>query len=366
MAAATFQGFQALVENSPDAISLTNEQGEILYGSAANTKLFGYLPAELVGRDCIELLHPEDRKRSTRVFQQVVSEPPVPRRWDARVRCKDGSYCWVESTASNLTHDLDVQAIVLHQRDVQARIEAQTSFQQQSDELLRSNLRMEEFAYTVAHDLREPLRAISVYTELLLSGSQLDADSRQMAAFVVEGAARMSRMISDLLSFARTGMHSPPLPLKLDHAVQLASQNLKLEIDDSAAKITVKDLPTVPGDETHFVCLFQNLISNAIKYRGEAAPAILISAARSGNAWLVTVKDNSIGIAPEHQSKIFQPFVRLANRDIPGTGLGLAVCKRIVEAQGGTIWVESKVGEGSTIAFSIMDAAPDAIRSIDR
>jgi light-regulated signal transduction histidine kinase (bacteriophytochrome) len=141
---------------------------------------------------------------------------------------------------------------------------------------------------------------------------------------------------------------------------------LKLEIDDSAAKITVKDLPTVPGDETHFVCLFQNLISNAIKYRGEAAPAILISAARSGNAWLVTVKDNSIGIAPEHQSKIFQPFVRLANRDIPGTGLGLAVCKRIVEAQGGTIWVESKVGEGSTIAFSIMDAAPDAIRSIDR
>jgi PAS domain S-box-containing protein len=143
--AASFQGFRSLIENSPDAISLIDTQCEILYGSPSTTKLFGYLPEELVGRNCLDLIHPEDRDHSNRTIQEVLYKPPGPLQWDARVRCKDGNYCWVESTVSNLLFESEVQAMVVHQRDINARRTAEREQQEHAEELVRSNLRLEEF-----------------------------------------------------------------------------------------------------------------------------------------------------------------------------------------------------------------------------
>jgi len=351
--AASFHGYRSLVENSPDAISLIDKNGEILYGSASNTKLLGYQPDELLGRDCMELLHPEDRGYSSTLLREVITQPagppPVPVSWNARVRRKDGSYCWVESTVSNLIQDKEVQAIVMHQRDIHDRMQA-------AEDLVRSNLRMEEFAYTVAHDLREPLRAISLYTQMLVSHARahMDDDEKEMAQFVIDGASRMSAMITDLLSYARSGMASPSLPIQLEKAVAQAIQNLDLEIRENGALVTTGPLPVVISDEVHLVRIFQNLISNAIKYRSERPLTVQISSERSGPNWVIKVKDNGVGIEPEYQNKIFLPFVRLASRAIPGTGLGLSVCKKAIEALGGSIWVESEPGVGSTFAFTIV------------
>ena len=348
-----FNGFQSLVENSPDAISVIDRQGQVLYSSAANRDLFGYNPSELVGRDCMERIHPEDQERSSQSLQEVMVKPPGPCRWDARIRCKDGNYCWVESTVSNLLSDLEVHAIVLQQRNIHDRRVAEETSRAQTEELRRSNLRMEEFAYTVAHDLREPLHAMSAYTELLAKTLTLNDETRQMFKFLAEGTSRMSLLVTDLLSFASTGMHAPPRMVDLNYAFEEASKNLALEIQQSGAVVTAANLPSVLTDETHLIVLFQNLISNAIKYRREEAATIHLSAEQNGANLVVKVRDNGLGIASESCARVFLPFIRLANRKIPGTGLGLAVCKKIVEGFGGTIWVDSEVGIGSTFTFTI-------------
>ena len=351
--ATCFQGFRSLIENSPDAISLIDSTGEILYGSASTTKLFGYQPKELLGRNCLDLIHPEDRDHSSRALQEVLSKPPGPLQWDARVRHKDGKYSWVESTVSNLLFESEVQAIVMHQRDIHARRAAEVDRQQHADELARLNLRLEEFAYLAAHDLREPLRTISVFTEMLGEKTQMDADGKRMVQFIVDGAVRMSALIDDLLSFARTGTHEPAQCVDLQHAAAQATQNLASAINASGAVLTIDRLPIVRSNEIHLVRLFQNLIGNAVKYRGEAPLKIHVTAERRGPDWVIGIEDNSIGIAPENQTRIFMPFVRLAKRDVPGAGLGLAVCKKIVEELGGTIWVDSELGAGSTFSFTV-------------
>jgi PAS domain S-box-containing protein len=362
--AASFQGFRSLVENSPDAISLIDSQGEILYGSASTTKIFGYHPEELLGRNCLELIHPEDRDHSGRALQDVLAKPPGPCQWDARVRRKDGTYSWVESTVSNLLFEREVQAIVIHQRNIDARKATEAERRHHADQLAQSNLRLEEFAYTAAHDLREPLRAISVYTEMLIQETQMDTKAKQKAKFIVDGAARMSALVDDLLSFASTGMHEAPRCVDLQHAVAQATLNLTPAIEASGAIVTVARLPIVRSNEIHLVRLFQNLISNALKYRGESPVQIHVTAEQRGPGWVISIGDNGIGIAPEHQTRVFMPFVRLANRDVPGTGLGLAVCKKIVNGLGGTIWVESELGAGSTFSFTI--AAPEAVTFVPR
>jgi PAS domain S-box-containing protein len=361
--ATSFLGFRSLIENSPDAISLIDKQGEILYGSASTTRLFGYQPEELLGRNCLDLIHPDDRDHSSRALREVLARPPGPRQWDARVRHKDGIYSWVESTVSNLLFESEVQAIVIHQRDINARRAAELERQRLAEELARCNLRLEEFAYTAAHDLREPLRAISAFTEMLVRQTETDTNSRQIAKFIIDGAARMSALVDDLLSFARTGIDEPPRCVDVRNAVRQATHNLALEIKESGATLTVGRLPIVLSNETHLVRLFQNLISNALKYRSEHPVQIHVTAGQHGPDWVISIEDNGCGIAPEDQARVFKPFVRLANRDVPGTGLGLAVCKKIVEGLGGAIWVESELGTGSTFSFTIAAAESIVLRA---
>ena len=349
----SFHGYQSLVENSPDAISLINRYGEILFSNSSAVKLLGYRPHELVGRNCLELMQFKDRQRFGSLLNELVRWPTGPRTLDASIRRKDGTCCWVESTVINLLDDSEVQAIVMYQSDIHERIEAQEKSKIQAKELKNSNARMEEFAYTVAHDLREPLRAISVYTQLLFANAELDVDQEQMAQFIIDGSGRMGAMVSDLLAFARAGMAAPAVKLSLEDAVEHAMQNLALEIKESAAVVTVAPLPEVFSDKVHLARVFQNLISNAIKYRSERPLSIAISSQQQENDYVIRVRDNGVGIAASYQTKIFRPFIRLASRQIPGTGLGLAVCKKAIEGLGGAIWVESDLGIGSTFAFSI-------------
>ena len=352
--ATSFQGFRSLIENSHDAISLINPRGEILYGSASTTKLFGYQPEEIVGRNCLELIHPEDRDHSSRALREVVAKPLGPLQWDARVRHKDGKYSWVESTVSNRLVELEVQAIVLQQRDIDARKAAEVEKQRHAEELDRYNKRLVDFASTAAHDLREPLREISICTEMLASRTQTEADSAEIAKFIAASTARMSSLIDDLLCYASTGVHEPPRWVELQQCVSQAMRNLTLAIVESGAVVTVGLLPVVRSNEIHLIRLFQNLISNAVKYRGERQPAIRITAKRREPDWVIEIEDNGVGIAPKHHVSVFQPFVRLGGREVPGSGLGLAVCQRIVEGWGGAIWLESTLGAGSTFSFTIL------------
>jgi PAS domain S-box-containing protein len=349
----SFQGFRSLIENNPDPISLVDAAGKTVYGNASTTKLFGYLPEELVGRNFLELIHSEDRDRSSRMLREVMANPSDSLQWDARICGKDGSCSWVESTVFNLLFDPEVSAIVVQQRNVNVRRASEVKRKQKAEELARSNLRLEEFAYTAAHDLREPLRAISLYTQMLIHDVPMDANAELKAQFVVDGATRMSALVDDLLAFANTGAQQALQSVDLGHAAAEAIRNVTSSIYAARAVVKIDRLPLVMGNEIHLVRLLQNLMSNAVKYRAQEPVKIHVSASRRALDWIVRIEDNGPGIPPEHQARVFHPFVRLANRDIPGTGLGLAVCKKIVEGLGGSIWVESKVGEGSAFCFTV-------------
>jgi PAS domain S-box-containing protein len=351
--AVSFQGFRSLVENSPDAISLIDTRGEILYGSLSSSKIFGYQPDEIVGRNCLDLIHPEDRHRLSGVLRDVLAEPPGPLKWDARVRHKDGSYCWVESTVSNLLFEPEVQAIVIHQRDINARRIAEEHSRQQALELARSNLRLTEFARTVAHDLREPLTAVSWYAEVFAQGAQEDSHVKVTAAAIVESVRYMADLVESLLFFANTGLHEPLRSVDLADAVSQATRNLAPLIEATSARITVGELPAVRSSPIDLVRLLQNLMGNALKYRSERQPEIHITATRRAAEWVVKIADNGIGIPSEEHLRVFLPFVRLANPRAKGYGLGLAVSKNIVEALGGTLWLESEFGIGSTFCFTL-------------
>ncbi len=265
----SFQGFRSVVENSPDSITVVNVHRVILCASFSKTGILGYEPRELLGRNCLELVHPEDRDSTNRAFEAALLAPQQPVKWDSRVRHRDGSYSWVENTVSNLLTDLEVRGIVMHQRDINERRLAEAERQHHAEELARSNVRLEEFAYMVAHDLREPLRAIAAYTEMLVQKTPMDANSKEMATFITTGVSRMSTLISDLLSFTTTGLHQHGQSVDLGNAVAQATQNLELEIKASGATVIVDGLPTIRSNEIQLVRVFQNLISNAIKYRSD-------------------------------------------------------------------------------------------------
>jgi light-regulated signal transduction histidine kinase (bacteriophytochrome) len=224
-------------------------------------------------------------------------------------------------------------------------------------EMQRSNTELEQFAYVISHDLQEPLRMVSSYTQLLAKRyrNELDSDADEFITYAVDGAKRMQTLLHDLLGYSRVGTRGKPFGLvNCEHIVQQATANLKIAIEENAASVTYDVLPTVMGDEGQLVQLFQNLIGNALKFRREEPPSIHISAQRRNNVVTFSVKDNGIGIDPRQSQSIFEIFRRLHTREeYPGTGMGLAICKKIVERHGGNISVQSRPGEGSTFHFSI-------------
>jgi PAS domain S-box-containing protein len=351
--ASSVRSFRSSIACSPDAVSLIDSEGQILCGSESTVKLFGYPPAQFVGRNCFDLMHPEDRDQASRALKAVLTDPADPLRCNLRVRTGDGSYCWVENTFTNLLLSSEVQAIVLHQPDIHAQKVSAFDNQRRAEELTVASRRLEEFSHHLAHDLREPLRTVSLYAQLLLRKTKLDPNAERIAEAIVAGTERMSCLVESLLSLAETGAHEPLQWVDLQSAAADAKQNLATSLEELAATLTMDQLPIVRGDEIQLMRIFQNLIGNALKYRSERPLRILVNSERRGPFWVIRVEDNGIGIAVENQTRIFEPFIRVAGKDVAGAGLGLAVCKKIIEAQGGTIWVESEPGTGSSFCFTI-------------
>jgi PAS domain S-box-containing protein len=254
------------------------------------------------------------------------------------------------------TADLEGANAQLH-TEIAQREDAEEALRRAARDLERSNADLEQFASIASHDLQEPLRAVSGYVRLLQRRlvDKLDAKALEHITGVVDGAARMEKLISDLLAFSRIGAQGGDFrPADLNALLGDALNNLQASIKATHAKVTTDPLPTIPVNASQVTRLFQNLIGNAIKFRGERPPEIHIGARQEQAQWRFEVRDNGIGIDPQHSQRIFQIFQRLHTRkEYPGTGIGLAVCKKIVERHGGTIWVESNPGEGSTFCFSI-------------
>lgn len=239
--------------------------------------------------------------------------------------------------------------------------ERTAQLEEQTNELARSNAELAQFAYVASHDLQEPLRMITSYLQLLQRrhAGQFDKDAGEFIAFAVDGAARMQQLIRDLLTYSRAGTRTQPLrTLDCQVILQQVLDNLQMAIAESGATITYEPLPTVMGDPTSFGQLLQNLLTNAMKFHSARTPEIHIGVRHlaPSQEWLFTIADNGIGIEPEYYERIFLIFQRLHTRsEYPGTGIGLAICKKIVDRHGGRIWVESVVGQGTTFSFTIPD-----------
>jgi light-regulated signal transduction histidine kinase (bacteriophytochrome) len=271
-----------------------------------------------------------------------------------RIRQKNGKWCWVESTISNLLDEPSISAIVLNCREISARKSAREHKRLESEELARANMELEDFAYGLAHDLREPLRTISMYSEILVNDKKLDEHGREeLAQFIINGVRRMSALLEGLHALAIRAFDAPLQPVDLWPVVAEAVENLGAAISSSEAMITVDPLPRVQGDPKHLLRVFQNLLLNAIKYRSEAPPQIHVTAQRLGPDWIIRVRDNGIGIAKEYHDRVFRLLQRLHGPETAGAGIGLAICKKVIEAHGGTIWVESELGAGSTFCFTV-------------
>jgi len=275
---------------------------------------------------------------------------------ELRTIARDGREIWVNTLGTRTEYQGRLAGLV-SLIDITERKRAEGELHKTLTELERSNKELEQFAYVASHDLQEPLRMIASYVQLLARRyeGQLDADADDFIAYAVDGASRMQKMINDLLAYSRVGTRGKPFqPTDCQVVFDQVLANLKVAIEESGAMITHDPLPMVMADESQMAQLFQNLIDNAIKFRDEASPRAHISAKQKEKAWVFSVRDNGIGIDPQYHERIFMIFQHLQNREeYPGTGMGLAICKKIVERHSGRIWVESKFGKGSTFYFTI-------------
>ena len=243
--------------------------------------------------------------------------------------------------------------------DITERKKSEKEIEAHAKELARSNEELEQFARFASHDLREPLRMVSSYVQLLEQRYQdkLDHDAKEFIHFAVDGATRMQTLITDLLSFSRVGTRGKPFqPTGVQDILDQVCNDLQFVIADHQAQIIYQNLPHIVADKTQLTQVFQNLISNAIKFRSDAQPLIQINAIKQDTDWLFTVADNGIGIDPKFTDRIFVIFQRLHTRDkYPGTGIGLAICKKIIERHGGRIWFEPNHPQGTRFLFTLPD-----------
>jgi len=243
------------------------------------------------------------------------------------------------------------------------RLKVEEDLARKVDELARSNADLEQFAYVASHDLQEPLRMVTAYTQLLGERyrGRLDENADKFIGYASEGALRMQVLIQDLLAFSRVGRKDASKSFDCNDAVKETLLALTSAIEESGAVVTQGELPTLWADRTQIVQLFQNLIGNAIKFHGKEPPAVSVQAEKVGEQWQFSVSDNGIGIEPQYAENVFVVFQRLHGRsDYPGNGIGLAICKKIVEGYGGKIWVESQGGAGSSFKFTMPCQGPDA------
>ncbi len=351
--------FRIAVDSSPNGMVMVDANGDIVLVNTETLRMFGYTREEMIGSS-IDLLVPRRFRRQHPGHRKVFLERPESRSMgagrDLHAVRKDGTEFPVEiginpiETPNGL---LVLSAIV----DITERKQAEVALARRTQELARSNAELEQFAYVASHDLQEPLRMVASFAKLLEQeyAGALDDTAREYIRFAVDGATRMQRLIRDLLAYARLSTTSPRADMvDLGSVVDNALQNLSIAIHESEAAIAVDPLPNLKGVEHQLTVLFQNLIGNGLKFRRDVAPQIRIRSDRRDHGWKFSVEDNGIGIAPQYLSDVFQVFRRLHSREqYSGTGIGLALCKRIVERHGGKIWLESVEGAGTTVHFYI-------------
>ncbi|PSB52997.1 PAS domain-containing sensor histidine kinase [filamentous cyanobacterium Phorm 6] len=348
--------YRQIVELAEEGIWVIDSNTLTTYVNNAMARMLGYSELEMFGRSLFDFMdEPEKQQALDNVERR---KQGIGEQHEFKFKSKDGQDIWTYLSTSPVLDEqgnmLSCCALVYNITDRKA---AEQQMLQLTEDLKRSNEELEQFAYVASHDLQEPLRAVTSYAQLLAHRYQdnLDAKADKYIHYIVDGATRMQQLINDLLAYSRLGTQGKKFePADCHAAVQQSLCNLQIAIAEKKAVITCDAMPTVMADEFQLVQLFQNLIANGIKFCREDIPLIHIAAGRQDSEWVFSVRDRGIGIDPQYADRIFIIFQRLhSRREYSGTGIGLAMCKRIVERHGGRIWVESQEGKGATFYFTI-------------
>jgi PAS domain S-box-containing protein len=343
-------------ESNIESVLIADIKGKVLHANRTVQDVTGFAPEELSARPW-ETLFADPHAEALPLIRRTVAEGG---QWQGEAWLKHRSAedfpAWI-----NVSSVKDEQGIVTHFilefSNIAAFKQTQQELAKRTEELAHSNRELEQFAYVASHDLQEPLRMVASYTQLLARRykDKLDADANEFIHYAVDGATRMQALIIDLLTLSRVGTHGKPIELCESRvALDRALANLRLAVEESGTVVTHDPMPMLTADVSQLTQLFQNLIGNAVKFRGETSPAIHVGVEKKEHEWQFSVRDNGIGIAPEFYERIFVIFQRLHGKhEYPGTGIGLAVCKKIVERHGGRIWIESEPGKGTTFYFTL-------------
>jgi len=348
----------AIVESSDDAIISKDLNGVITSWNKGAERLFGYTAGEAIGKSIAMLIPTERLGEEPEILARLRRGERMEHFQTIRVR-KDGSRMNISLTVSPVK-DADGRIVGASKvaRDITELVRQEEDLQAANAALQRANADLQQFADSASHDLQEPLRMVAAYSQLLQQrfGGQLGEIGDKYIGYAVEGAMRMESLLAALRTYTQLSLSEkePREDVDAGAVLETALSNLKVAIQESGASITRTALPRIRMYEFQVEQLFQNLIGNAIRYRGDEAPRISIAAERHGEEWQFSVQDNGIGIEPQFQEQIFGIFKRLHSKtEYPGTGMGLAICQRIVERAGGRIWVESQPGKGSTFYFTV-------------
>lgn len=347
------------VESCPSGMVMVDTDGIVLLVNTATERMFGYNRQELIGQSIDMLVPMRFRFHHTR-HREAFQVSPETRKMgvgrDPYGLRKNGEEFPIEIGLSPITtpEGLCTLSVIT---DISDRKAAEQAMAAKTRDLQRSNAELEQFAYVASHDLQEPLRMVASYTELLGERykGQLDEKADKYIHYAVEGARRMQELVSDLLTYSRVGTQGKPFqPVDAGEVVKRVLTHMTLAIEKCGAEITIGKLPTIDADEVQLGQVFQNLIGNSIKFRADRPPRVRIDAVLADDEWIFSIEDNGIGIKREYAGRVFQMFQRLHGRDkYDGSGIGLAIAKKIVERHGGHIWFDSTPGEGSTFKFSI-------------
>jgi PAS domain S-box-containing protein len=350
--------FRAVYESSPMGIVITSDGGRIHDVNDAFVNMLGYTEAALHSKNILDFTHPADKDAAQVQLVNIYSGAAKHYSVEKRFLRKDGTEFWAREAMSSLFHVGDAMYTVAIIENIEGRKRAEAALEQKNLELTHTNQELEHFAYVASHDLQEPLRTITSFIQILERRyhDKLDIEAQQFMGFIVDGAKRMQTLIHDLLEYSRINRYNTGFEkIDLNEIFITVNHVLKDKIETHEALIMAEHLPEVYGNRIQLTQVFQNLIDNAIKFKSDKrTPEVTISVIEHKTTWELIFKDNGIGISAEYFQRIFVIFQRLHTvEEYTGTGIGLAICRKIIERHGGEIWVESKPGKGSTFHLTL-------------